>query len=96
MPFADASRGMHSSGHELTLFFDDFEVCTAFVIFGVRVPSSRFERDSQTVAFFVSVLLVNLVLQYVVTSLSRAGSADRVHRAFRAEMESPTTWKVLC
>jgi hypothetical protein len=63
---------------------------------GVPFLVSRFEHDSQTVAFFVSVLLVNLVLQYVVTSPSRAGSAYYVRRDFLTEMENPTIWKALC
>src|SRR5260221_14031093 len=46
MPSADASRGMHSSGHELTLFFDDFEVCTAFLVFAVPFLVPRFNCDS--------------------------------------------------
>ena len=45
------------------------------LVFG-PISSSQFERDAQTVAFFVSVLLVNLLLQCVFTSLSFAGSAD--------------------
>ncbi|KAI0256858.1 Sodium/calcium exchanger protein-domain-containing protein [Lactifluus subvellereus] len=50
------------SGHELTLFFDDFEVCTAFLIF-VPLSVPHLGDDTQTVTFFVSVLLVNLLVQ---------------------------------
>jgi hypothetical protein len=44
--------------------------CPAVFGLGVPFPAPLSERDSQTVVFFVSVLLVNLLLQCVFTSLS--------------------------
>ena len=58
---------------------------------------SQFERNSQTIAFFVAVLLVSLLLQCVfASSLSCIGSADHFCPLFGTEMGNPITWKVLC
>ena len=67
-------------------------------VFGLvsHFPVPPSERDSQTVVFFVSVLLVNLLLQCVFTSFSRTETADHLRYVLGTEMGDPTTWKVLC
>jgi hypothetical protein len=84
---------------------DQPRVCT---VLGMNSPSSLtisryapppyfwvypIEHDSQTISFFVSVVLVNLLLQCVSASLACIGFADQ---AIRTEMGNPITWKVLC
>jgi hypothetical protein len=61
------------------------------LIFGSAPLNNK--HDSQTVAFFVSVVLVNLLLQCVFAFLTCTGSADL---AFDTETGNPITWKALC
>lgn len=57
------------------------------LIFG----SAPLNMNTQTVAFFVSVVLVNLLLQCVFAPLTCTRSADHV---FGTETGNPITWKV--
>ncbi len=62
------------TGHDLTLFFADFEVCGL----GLSLPKEDSDPlcSLQTIVLFVSVLLVNFLIQYVhIVPLPRAASA---------------------